>query len=77
MMAAPTLPRERGLTEKEVARELFVAGYLAALDEVTRAFAAPRPPGFLEELRIIEELRALGADMLARAAIAKATGSKP
>lgn len=60
---------EPKLTDREFARELFVAGYHQALDDVATALALPPTAGFLEKLRA----KAAGVRM--RAAIAKATGS--
>lgn len=59
--------RER-ITDKEAARELFVAGYLQALDDVAKALAVPIDAGFLQKLR------EKAASVQARAAIAKAVG---
>ena len=42
---------ERKLTSREAARELFVAGYLQALDDVAAALAVPKDAGFLTALR--------------------------
>lgn len=43
--------RATGLTDKEAARELMIAGYLFALDDVAKALAIPSNAGFLERLR--------------------------
>lgn len=59
------------LTDKEAARELFIAGYHQALDDVAKALALPKTAGFLERLR------AKAAAVKTRAAIAKATGGQP
>lgn len=60
---------ERSLTEKEIARELFSAGYLQALDDVAEALAIPKDAVFLTELR------KKVAIVKTRAAIARATGA--
>ena len=55
--------------EKEMARTLFVAGYHQALDDVAKALSVPADAGFLAKLR------AKAAGVVARAAIARATGA--
>lgn len=62
--------RLRRLTDKEAARELFVAGYHQALDDVAKRLGMPADAGFLTELR------AKAAGVKASAAIKKATGAQ-
>lgn len=58
------------LTDKEIAREFFTAGYLHALDDVAKRLALPTDAGFLEELR------GKVANMKMRAVVTKATGQQ-
>ena len=59
------------LTDKEFARELFVAGYNQALDDARMALISA---GLTIDARILERLGANAAGVKARAAIAKAAG---
>jgi hypothetical protein len=59
------------LTDKEMARELFTAGYLKALDDVAMKLALRSGC----DIGFIAALRAKAAGVQASAAIAKATGS--
>lgn len=57
------------MNEKEVVRELFVAGYLQALDDVQQALSSA---GVKTAPEWINRLREKAAGVQARAAIAKA-----
>ncbi|MBL0897334.1 MAG: hypothetical protein IBJ17_01365 [Reyranella sp.] len=72
MSAAHTPGRKRPepMTGKEAAREVFVAGYHKALDDVAEYLAIQPNDGFLAALRM------KAAVVKGRAAIAKATGSE-
>lgn len=64
----PGLKNSGRLSDSEAARELFVAGYHQALDDVAEYLALPNDAGFLAALRL------KAASVKVRAAIAKATG---
>lgn len=68
--AKHTLGPKKAERDKEAARELFVAGYRQALDDVADYLALPKDAGFLAGLRM------KAAAVKTRAVVAKAIGSK-